>query len=149
MMDLDRGTLAKIDRSLLSGLGHDETDRMVRVPVSEATWSTWKRYCDALGISMGRATVALIEHELRSVVSDHGVEPLFLAEFETKAAERERVLDERERKLALREASLRKNERRIHVAAPSQRIPSLTQKTGRNDRCPCGSGLKYKRCHGG
>lgn len=23
------------------------------------------------------------------------------------------------------------------------------QKTGRNDPCPCGSGLKYKKCHGG
>ncbi|MBI4329373.1 MAG: SEC-C domain-containing protein, partial [Chloroflexi bacterium] len=22
------------------------------------------------------------------------------------------------------------------------------QKVGRNDPCPCGSGLKYKRCHG-
>ncbi|MDQ3453186.1 MAG: SEC-C metal-binding domain-containing protein [Actinomycetota bacterium] len=21
-------------------------------------------------------------------------------------------------------------------------------KVGRNDPCPCGSGLKYKRCHG-
>jgi uncharacterized protein YecA (UPF0149 family) len=23
-----------------------------------------------------------------------------------------------------------------------------TPKVGRNDRCPCGSGLKYKYCHG-
>jgi preprotein translocase subunit SecA len=22
------------------------------------------------------------------------------------------------------------------------------QKVGRNDPCPCGSGLKYKKCHG-
>jgi uncharacterized protein len=22
------------------------------------------------------------------------------------------------------------------------------EKTGRNDPCPCGSGLKYKKCHG-
>jgi preprotein translocase subunit SecA len=22
------------------------------------------------------------------------------------------------------------------------------QKTGRNDPCPCGSGKKYKKCHG-
>ena len=22
-------------------------------------------------------------------------------------------------------------------------------KVGRNERCPCGSGLKYKHCHGG
>jgi len=23
-----------------------------------------------------------------------------------------------------------------------------TDKVGRNDQCPCGSGKKYKRCHG-
>jgi preprotein translocase subunit SecA len=23
-----------------------------------------------------------------------------------------------------------------------------TQKVGRNDPCPCGSGKKYKQCHG-
>ncbi len=35
-MSLDRGTLAKIDRKVLSELGHDQTHRMVRVPVSDA-----------------------------------------------------------------------------------------------------------------
>ena len=28
------------------------------------------------------------------------------------------------------------------------RLPKPKRKTGRNDTCPCGSGLKYKRCHG-
>ena len=27
--------------------------------------------------------------------------------------------------------------------------PEPRQKIGRNDACPCGSGKKYKRCHGG
>lgn len=54
-MALDRGRLAKIDRRLMAGLEQDETFRMVKVPVTEAKWSTWKRYCDAAGISMGRA----------------------------------------------------------------------------------------------
>ncbi len=66
-MDLDRGELARIDRKLLAGLGRDETYRMVRVPVPPAKWSTWKRYCDSAGISMGRAIVALIDRELASV----------------------------------------------------------------------------------
>ena len=26
--------------------------------------------------------------------------------------------------------------------------PWAGQKIGRNDPCPCGSGLKYKKCHG-
>ena len=41
-MDLGRGSLARLDRKLLAGLGQDETYRMVRVPVTEAEWSTWK-----------------------------------------------------------------------------------------------------------
>lgn len=72
MRALDRGTLARIDRKVLSGLGHDETWRMVRVPVGEAMWLAWKRYCDSLGLSMGRGIAALIQHELRSVVDDSG-----------------------------------------------------------------------------
>jgi uncharacterized protein YecA (UPF0149 family) len=44
-----------------------------------------------------------------------------------------------------------------HDAAPPalvrSRPPRLysqmpAQKTGRNDPCPCGSGKKYKKCHG-
>lgn len=63
-MDLDRGTLARIDRRMLSELSHTESSQMLRVPVSEAMWSTWRRYCAALGISMGRAVAGLIDHEL-------------------------------------------------------------------------------------
>jgi hypothetical protein len=147
-MELDRGTLAKIDRSLLSGIDHHATYRMVRLRVSEATWSTWKRYCDLLGISMGRATVAMIEHELRSVVGRPDAQAVFLAEFEERIAERESALDEWERKLAKRETRLRDNERRIRMAPVVRGTPSPAPKIGRNDRCPCGSGFKFKRCHG-
>ena len=27
-------------------------------------------------------------------------------------------------------------------------IPGGEEKIGRNDQCPCGSGKKYKKCHG-
>jgi hypothetical protein len=64
MMDLDRATLAKPDRRKLAGLNREERFQMVRVPVTPATWSTWKRYCDIAGISMGRAISALVDHEL-------------------------------------------------------------------------------------
>jgi preprotein translocase subunit SecA len=33
-------------------------------------------------------------------------------------------------------------------AAPVQTIRRTTDKIGRNDPCPCGSGKKYKKCHG-
>ena len=32
--------------------------------------------------------------------------------------------------------------------APVKRKPKRVQKIGRNDPCPCGSGKKYKQCHG-
>ena len=34
------------------------------------------------------------------------------------------------------------------VAVVEQRVLSDADKVGRNDPCPCGSGKKYKRCHG-
>jgi uncharacterized protein YecA (UPF0149 family) len=32
--------------------------------------------------------------------------------------------------------------------ATRQRVASEFEKVGRNDPCPCGSGKKYKKCHG-
>jgi hypothetical protein len=71
LMVMDRGTLARIDRKLLAGLGNDEAFRTLRVPADAAKWATWKRYCDAVGISMGRAVAALIDRELISVFGEH------------------------------------------------------------------------------
>jgi uncharacterized protein YecA (UPF0149 family) len=34
------------------------------------------------------------------------------------------------------------------VPVVEQRIASEWDRVGRNDQCPCGSGKKYKRCHG-
>jgi preprotein translocase subunit SecA len=34
------------------------------------------------------------------------------------------------------------------VAGPAQPIRREAPKVGRNDACPCGSGKKYKKCHG-
>jgi preprotein translocase subunit SecA len=31
---------------------------------------------------------------------------------------------------------------------PAQPVERHTPKVGRNDPCPCGSGKKYKHCHG-
>lgn len=49
-MELHRGTLAKIDRKLLSQFGTDERHRMVRLPIPDVLWATWRRYCSAAGI---------------------------------------------------------------------------------------------------
>ncbi|MCA9453032.1 MAG: SEC-C domain-containing protein, partial [Nitrospira sp.] len=35
------------------------------------------------------------------------------------------------------------------AATPQQRtVQRAEEKVGRNDPCPCGSGKKYKKCHG-
>lgn len=165
MIDLERGTLARLDRTLLAGLGQDETFRMVRVPVTAAKWSRWKRYCDSAGISMGRAIITLIDRELVSVFGDSSRDslPAFaeqaeeeLASREAKVAHRERdadAVEERLRRLIERqrrwEKELEARERRAElVSRLSGRPVEARTKVGRNERCPCGSGLKYKHCHG-
>ena len=146
MKDLDRGTLARIDRKVLSGLGHDETWQMVRVPAAEAMWLAWKRYCDSLGVSMGRGIASLIQHELRSVVDDDSDGSALLAEREAGLARRQRMLDARERNIEISEQRLREVTHTPTLVMPRSGPPGA--KVGRNDPCPCGSGVKYKRCHG-
>ncbi|MCL1601696.1 MAG: SEC-C metal-binding domain-containing protein [Actinomycetia bacterium] len=164
-MDLDRGTLARIDRKLLAGLGDDEAFRTLRVPATGAKWSTWKRYCDAAGISMGRAVTALIDRELLGVFGEHAADesPVLaqqaVEELEnraTKIVARERQVDVDEARMRERSEGLRRwedeletRESRAEFASKiASRHSTDHAKIGRNERCPCGSGLKYKRCHG-
>ena len=38
---------------------------------------------------------------------------------------------------------------KLDIAYHTERVNQSIRKVGRNELCPCGSGLKYKRCHGG
>ncbi|MGH8926387.1 MAG: SEC-C domain-containing protein [Acidimicrobiia bacterium] len=158
-MDLERGALARLDRRLLAGLDREERFQMVRVPVTPAAWSTWKRYCDIAGILMGRAVAALIDHELTSVLSDSSDGPGLEERAQRQVADREAALTKREDELAeaedrvrrrsehlrVREREMEARERRLEVAKRLADQSAVTRaKTGRNERCPCGSGLKYK-----
>ncbi len=164
-MDMDRGTLARIDRKLLAGLGDDEVLRTVRVPATAAKWSTWKRYCDSAGISMGRAVTMLIDRELISVFGDvtRGEPPVSAQRATEQLAIREARIVAREREVDTDEARMREWSERLRrweneLEAREQRAESMSKrlsrhsmaraKVGRNERCPCGSGLKYKHCHG-
>jgi uncharacterized protein YecA (UPF0149 family) len=52
-------------------------------------------------------------------------------------------------RLRYQKAELQIREQRIEMASKvivRQRQPG--PKVGRNERCPCGSGLKHKHCHG-
>ena len=150
MSDLERGALARIDRKVLSGLGHEEVYQMVRVPVSAALWSTWRRYCEALGVSMGRAVSGLIAHELRNVVGGtvEG-EGRFTAELDGDLLQRAEALDARQLRLEEWEQRLEAADRRLRVMVRPIDAAARGVRVGRNERCPCGSGIKYKHCHGG
>ncbi len=150
-MTVNRRILAKVDRRLLSELDHTEGVQLVKVPVSDAVWSTWRRYCEAAGVSMGRGLAVLLHQELAAVV-DEDLEGLAatLDARETSIGVRDEALTEREQaikqqatELAVRESRVAEAARRLQ-ADPSWRPPKL----GRNERCWCGSGKKFKNCHG-
>ena len=165
LMDLDRGTLARIDRKLLADLGNDEAFRTLRVPATGAKWATWKRYCDAAGVSMGRAVAALIDAEMLGVSGESTINdsPILAERAYQKLATREREITARETQIAAteerarlwsnqlrrREGELNAREQRLELMSKVLRQSTLADgKVGRNERCPCGSNLKYKRCHG-
>ena len=156
-MALDRGTLAKIDRRVFAELDHAGGSQAVKVPLADAAWSVWRRYCEAIGLSMGEGVAGLISHELTTVVrAASDSDSVFAEHLERGAKVREARLEAWERKLDADRKRLRLRERQLRVweqqirsqkvsAAPTQGRP----KVGRNEKCPCGSGLKYKHCHGG
>ncbi len=161
-MEPGRGVLARVDRRLHAGLGQDETWRMVRVPTTPAMWSTWKRYCETAGVSMGQAIAICIGYELSKGVgeTESGDSPVLAGRADEELARREEEVTRRERKVEAAEArlhawaehlrrwehNLETRERRTDVIAElSDRPEHLWGRVGRNEPCPCGSGRKYKR----
>ena len=138
---------------------------MVRLPVTVPKWSTWKCYCESAGVSMGRAFVTLIDGELVSVFGDHTSDdsPVLAEQAEEELTRRQEQVARREETVSVVEERLRgwnehprrwqgeleTRERRVEFAAKmSARPGEASTKVGRNERCPCGSGMKYKHCHG-
>lgn len=151
-MALDRGTLARVDRRVFVELDHSAGVQAVKVPVSDAVWSTWRRYCEALGLTMGQAIAVLVGHELATVV---GEEPDRVFELQSSLEDRadrldvrERELDDRENRLRRAEDLLREREARLRQKSAPASGAVTPVRVGRNEACPCGSGFKYKRCHG-
>jgi len=85
------------------------------------------------------------------------------ASAELKAAEEAREAEERQRRLAQSAVlDMTKNIQRQHekemqalqmlgsgaAAEAPKKVAAAAPKVGRNDPCPCGSGKKYKKCHG-
>ena len=143
---------------MLAELAHTAGVQAVKVPVSDAVWSVWRRYCEAVGVSMGEGVAGLIAYELETVVGDEGdASDVFAEQVVRQVGERPSRLDARERELGalaerlrMKEARLAAWEHRIRTqrmsGAPVRAVTKT--KVGRNERCPCGSGRKYKHCHG-
>jgi hypothetical protein len=165
-MTLDRRTLSSVDRKIGAELGSQDRFRMVRVPIDDRRWSIWNRYCLTARISMGRGIALLIDQELAAVATGTGdqiardpisveaeqnlaSQQAALAEGEERLAIEARRLQQWERQLEYRRDELRRMELRLRSPAPPQPSTSPSRSVGRNEPCPCGSGVKYKRCHGG
>jgi len=120
-MALDRGTLTRIDRRVFAELDHTGGVQAVKVPVSDAMWSTWRRCCEAIGLSMGEGVAGLIAHELETVVGDGGnAGDVFAEQAARRAKERASRLDAREWELDARAERLRNKE--AHFTAWVQQI---------------------------
>ena len=100
--------------------------------------------------------LAEIDQDLTDRQAEEGIQRL--ADFVSKISPKE-PLGSMLRKVK-REASLYRGVLNEKPYLPDQTKPSMDekpsmddnpwagQKIGRNDPCPCGSGLKYKKCHG-
>lgn len=122
-MTLNRRLLAKIDGRLRSEMDHTEGVQLVKVTVSDAVWSTWRRYCDLAGVPMGGGLAILLHHELASVAE------VDLETVGDRLQAREAEIDTRSSELTGREADLKRRERSART-----KEASLAGKKQRLDR---------------
>ena len=97
---------------------------MVKVPVSDAVWSTWRRYCEAAGFTMGRG-IAVMIHQERATFVGEDVAGLadWLKDRESKIAARESELASRAETLDRTERSLIARERQAAAQAAMKPPP--------------------------
>jgi preprotein translocase subunit SecA len=133
-------------------------ERMIMLQVLDMQWKDHLYSLDHLKEGIGLRGYGqrdpLIEYkkesfnmfeELRTRIEEETIRFLYLFEPMTReeheARERER---EEARRKALREQNL------VYSAGDSAAAPAKREvaKVGRNDPCPCGSGKKFKKCHG-
>jgi preprotein translocase subunit SecA len=93
--------------------------------------------------------------EMRKTVKRAVVEQIFTVQLYTKSEIEElhrRHQAEVEAQLEAHKLAQREAQQREELGAKASAGPApqrrVTQKVGRNDPCPCGSGKKFKQCHG-
>jgi preprotein translocase subunit SecA len=83
--------------------------------------------------------------ELLDTINIEIVQALCSVNLEQVSTKQQEILEEREQDEKPKQAQRKvAPQRRV---APSKQ-PMRNLKVGRNDPCPCGSGKKYKQCHG-
>jgi preprotein translocase subunit SecA len=134
-------------------------ERMIMLQVLDAQWKDHLWALDHLKEGIGLRGYGqrdpLIEYKkesfamfeaLNARIEEETIRYLFLFEpisaEEHEARERER---EEARRRQMREQNLVYNAGELSPSAPTRREAA---KVGRNDPCPCGSGKKFKKCHG-
>ena len=164
-MTLDKRTLSSIDRKIGAELDSQERFRMVRVPIDDRGGRSGTGTARQLASRWDEVSPSLIEQELAAVATgtskevardaipveaERTLRPNRPPSPKSKSASLLKRDDSRqwERQLEYRRDELRRLELRLRSPAPPPQSTSPRRNVGRNDPCPCGSGVKYKRCHG-
>ncbi len=133
-------------------------ERVILLQVVDAQWKTHLLAMDDLKDGIGLRGYGqkdpLVEYkkesfkmftELRARIDEEGLRFLFLMQ----PVEEEQQVKEIERKQQRSQADLILQGADDGAAEPASKTVQRTgDKVGRNDPCPCGSGKKYKKCHG-
>jgi SEC-C motif-containing protein len=110
----------------------DSHDASTRGEVDRAGIARWSRQTEWLGL-------AIVETVRGGEGDDDGI-----VEFVARGRSQGQPFEHRERS-----QFRRRDGRWYYVDGTQIRQPArATPQVGRNDPCPCGSGMKYKRCHG-
>ena len=90
----DGGILSRMDWRVFAELAHAAGVQAVKVPVSDAVWSVWRRCCMAVGVSMSEGVTGLIAHEFETVGGDEdNARDVFAEQVARQAGERASRLD--------------------------------------------------------
>jgi len=144
-------------RSVVGDRMMDVLSKIAIVKLIDINWQEHLREDDDLrsGISlMAHAQKdPLVEYKRRSfeafkemlfTINQQTLEFIFKAKIEVEISQEE----ENRRKELERLKSLQAQSASAKPKQAQQTVKNLQDKVGRNDPCPCGSGKKYKNCHG-
>ncbi|MGH9535006.1 MAG: SEC-C metal-binding domain-containing protein, partial [Terriglobales bacterium] len=165
LLDLLRGQYTAKEQ-LLGAPNMRRFERMIMLQILDNLWKDHLLSMDHLKEGIGLRGYGqrdpLIEYKKESfdmfqdmmdTFENDAIRTLYLAQVRTPEEEAEEA--ERMREYERQMESRRERQARDlrfsggdGSAQPVQQVIRTAAKVGRNDPCPCGSGKKYKRCHG-